>query len=299
MLMPAALLAMGASAWAGGETQVNYDGARSSGRVDGSGATARDHAMGNAVAAAGDGPSAFLANPASLVGQPLALSFDQSSSLFATRSLMAGSLPAGKWGTYGLSLGYTDLGLVEAIDVSGSSFSLKPYQVAMDLGWAQPAAFGFAVGGTLRGLYQSFGTYGSKTAYGLGLGATWKRAGLRAALAEDLDSDLDQISFIATTRLGLAYEQKWLATQRSLVSLQMDLGGDVGRTVRAGLEHWAYDALALRAGYEMPQQTEALGQWSAGLGFRYHAWSLDLSYGSRDILGSSQRATLTWVPGSK
>ncbi len=278
--------------------QVNYSAAKSSGRLDLSGVTARDQAMGNAAVAAGQGPSVFLANPALLSGQGDAYSFDQNLNLFYSRSLLSASHGFGAF-SGAASLGYADFGAVNGSNEDGLPFSVRPFQLSLDLGAGRPLESGFSAGLAAHSLMQSFGGFGTKTAFGATGGLGFAAKGWTLGIAQSLESDMDRSAntVLSSVNFGLAWTGAWLETQNVTLAGQVDYDYGFSRIARVGIENWSLGILALRVGYEAPLEQEYNPPaWTTGVGVQYGTWVIDFCYASRDVLGSTQRVTLTWRP---
>ena len=281
-----------------GAEQVTYGAARSSGRLDFSGVTSRDQAMGNASAAAGRGPSVFLVNPSLLAGQDAAYSLDQNLNLFFSRSLISAS-HVFKGYTGAAALGYADFGSLNGFDFDGTPYSVRPYQASLDLGAGKHLDAGFKAGLAAHSLIQSFGKFGAKSAFGASGGLNWERNGWNLAYSHDLESDLDRAAntILSSMKIGAAWSSGWLESQRLTLASQLDYDFGFSRIARVGIENFSFGILALRAGYEAPLGQEfGLPSWTTGLGVQYGEWQIDLCYAGRDALGATQRASLTWRP---
>lgn len=276
--------------------QVTYSAARSSGRLDANGLSARDQAMGNAMAAAGQGPGAFVSNSALLAGAGQAAALDYNGNLFFSRTVL--SVSQGFSGfSGGASLAYADFGPISGLNADGIIFNERPYQISLSLGLGKALENSFSIGAGINSLSQNFGFFGTKSAFGGSLGLAWMSRGFKIGVAQDLESDLDRAAqvFLTPFRASAAYGASWLESQNATLAGQIDYDYVSNRVARAGLENLSFGMLALRGGYEIPIGV-GFGepQWTAGLGLVHGQWQLDLSYGGRESLGNARRASFTW-----
>jgi hypothetical protein len=268
--------------------------------------TAREAAMGGAGIAAATGPLALWFSPALTTANPDPRA--QVGYLSYVAGIHVGSAaysqPVGSDKAVGFGLVYLNSGTMKRTNERGDELGTFGASYA-DANLSGALAFGeWTLGAGLRGLYGAIDTFFSLGVAG-NLGATWAPpvnglvAGLRVAnlgyqvKAFQAGRDPLPLDFA----LGLGYSPS--ATLGAALDVHKPVDNQVN--VRAGLEGWIADLLALRFGYNTEGVDlrsggglDILAGLSAGLGVRYRGYGLDYAFVPMVDLGVAHRLSLSF-----
>jgi hypothetical protein len=269
--------------------------------------TAREAAMGGATVGATPSPMGFWFSPAH------ALSAESPRAHVGYLNYVAGvhigsaaySQPVGTDKGVGFGLVYLNAGTMKRTNERGEELGTFGVSFA-DLNLSGAMKFGeaLAVGVGLQGLYGSIDTFFTMGLAG-NVGATYRLPvdGLTAGLAvKNLGL---QLKAFQTGRdplpidfgLGLGYQPN------PSLNLALDVHKPIDNrvSVRAGVEGWIADLLALRAGYSSDGVdlksgggSDILAGLSTGLGIRYRGYELDYCFIPMVSLGMAHRISLAF-----
>ena len=269
--------------------------------------TAREAAMGGAAVGSAPSPMGFWFNPAHAIWaeSPRA----QVGYLNYVAGVQTGSaaysLPVGTDKGVGLGIVYLNSGTMKRTNARGDedgTFGLS--YAGLNLSGATRLADVLSIGIGLQGLYGSIDTFFGM-ALAANLGATYGLPvdGLAAGLA--VNNVGRQLKAFQTGTdplpmdlgLGIAYKPN------PSLHLVLDLHKPVDNRVRvrAGVEGWVADILAVRAGYDSygPDLragggTDILAGVTTGLGFRWRGYQLDYCFIPMVELGVAHRLSLAF-----
>ncbi len=163
--------------------------------------------------------------------------------------------------------------------------TFAPLDITLGLGLAKSFANGISLGFRADGYLEQVDSQNSFGAEG-NLGAQYRLQDLSAGLA---------VQHISTNsadmvRAGISY-----GFLDGIVNAALDavISNDDSASYSAGLEGWAYDLVALRAGYIVGP----VNQYTAGLGIRWRGFALDYAYVPHPELGVTNRLTATYSWG--
>jgi hypothetical protein len=258
--------------------------------------TAREAAMGGATVGATPSPMGFWFSPAH------ALSAESPRVHIGSAAY---SQPVGTDKGVGFGLVYLNAGTMKRTNERGEELGTFGVSFA-DLNLSGAMKFGeaLAVGVGLQGLYGSIDTFFTMGLAG-NVGATYRLPvdGLTAGLAvKNLGL---QLKAFQTGRdplpidfgLGLGYQPN------PSLNLALDVHKPIDNrvSVRAGVEGWIADLLALRAGYSSDGVdlksgggSDILAGLSTGLGIRYRGYELDYCFIPMVSLGMAHRISLAF-----
>lgn len=269
--------------------------------------TAREAALGGAAIGGALSPMGFWFNPANV------LSAESPRAHVGYLNYVAGvqtgsaaySRPVGSDKGIGLGVTYLNSGTMKRTNQQGDEEGTFGLSYA-DLNVSGAMRFGEAleVGVGVQGLYGSIDTFFAMGLAG-NIGANYKLPvhGLTAGIAVEnvgrqlkaFQSGVDPLPM--DIGLGVAYQPN---PSLNLV-LDVHKPTDDQVRVRAGVEGWVTDALALRVGYDSygPELasgggTDILAGVTTGLGVRWHGYQLDYCFIPMIILGVTHRLSLTF-----
>jgi hypothetical protein len=269
--------------------------------------TAREAAMGSAAVGSARGPMGFWFSPAH------ALSAESPRAQVGYLNYVAGiqtgsaaySQPVGTDKGAGFGIVYLNSGSMKRTNEHGEELGTFGVSYAnLNLSGAMRLGDALSVGVALQGLYGSIDTF-----FGLGLagnvGATYKLPveGLTAGLAvknvgyqlKAFQSGRDPLPI--DLGLGLGYEPN------PALNLVLDVHKPIDNriNVRAGVEGWVADLLAVRAGYttegidlQAGGGDDILAGVTTGLGIRWHGYQLDYCFIPMVELGVAHRLSLAF-----
>jgi hypothetical protein len=269
--------------------------------------TAREAAMGGAAVAGARGPMGFWFSPAH------ALSAESPRAQVGYLNYVAGiqtgsaaySQPVGADKGAGFGIVYLNSGSMKRTNEHGEELGTFGVSYAnLNLSGAMRIGDELSVGVALQGLYGSIDTF-----FGLGLagnvGATYRLPveGLTAGLAvrnvgyqlKSFQSGRDPMPI--DLGFGLGYEPN------PALDLVLDVHKPIDNriNVRAGVEGWIADLLAVRVGYttegidlQAGGGEDILAGVTTGLGFRWHGYQLDYCFIPMVELGVAHRLSLAF-----
>jgi len=269
--------------------------------------TAREAAMGGASIGSALSPMGFWFSPAHALSAPSPRAHVGYINYVAgihTGSAAYGQ-PVGTDKGVGFGIVYLNSGSMKRTDEHGDEFgTFGVSYVNLNLSGAMRLGDALAVGVGLQGLYGSIDTF-----FGLGLagnvGATYQLPvdGLTAGLAVrnvgyqlkafQAEGDPLPIDF----GIGLGYQPN------PLLNLALDVRKPIDNrvNVRAGIEGWVADLLAVRVGYSTDGVdlrsgggSDILAGLTTGLGFRWHGYQLDYCFIPMVELGVAHRLSLAF-----
>jgi len=269
--------------------------------------TAREAALGGAAVGAAPSPLGFWFSPAH------ALSAESPRAHVGYLNYVAGihigsaaySQPVGADKGVGFGVVYLNSGTMKRTNDRGDELGTFGVSFAdVNLSGAMRLGEGLAVGVGLQGLYGSIDTFFTMGLAG-NVGATYRLPvdGLTAGLAvKNLGL---QLKAFQTGRdplpidfgLGLGYQPN------PSLNLALDVHKPIDNrvSVRAGVEGWIADLLALRAGYSSDGVdlksgggSDILAGLSTGLGVRYRGYELDYCFIPMVSLGMAHRISLAF-----
>lgn len=269
--------------------------------------TAREAAMGGAAIGDAPGPMGFWFSPAHAASPATPRAHVGYISYVAGIHIGSAAYgqPVGTDNGVGFGVYYLNSGTMKRTDESGREMGTFGVSYAdFNLSGAMRVGGGFAVGAGVQALYGSIDTF-----FAIGLagnvGATYQLP------AEGLTAGF------AVKNLGLQLK----AFQDSLDPLPIDFGLGIGYrpnpslslaldarkpidnriNVRAGVEGWVTDIMALRVGYDSygPDLrsgggTDILAGVTTGLGFRWRGYELDYCFIPMVELGAAHRLSLAF-----
>jgi hypothetical protein len=268
---------------------------------------AREAAMGGAAVGSAPSPMGFWFSPAH------ALSAEGARAQVGYLNYVAGvqtgsaaySQPVGTDKGIGFGIVYLNSGTMKRTNERGEELGTFGVSYAnLNLSGAMRIGDAFSVGVALQGLYGSIDTF-----FGLGLagniGATYRLPvdGLTAGLAvknvgyqlKAFQSGKDPLPI--DVGLGLGYEPS------PALNLTLDVHKPIDNhiNVRAGVEGWVADLLAVRVGYttegtdlQAGGGEDILAGVTTGLGFRWHGYQLDYCFIPMVELGVAHRLSLAF-----
>jgi len=269
--------------------------------------TAREAALGGAAVGTAPGPMGFWFSPAH------ALSAEGPQAHVGYLNYVAGihigsaaySQPAGTNNGVGFGVVYLNSGTMKRTNERGDELGTFGVSFAdLNLSGAMRLGEALAVGVGVQGLYGSIDTF-----FTMGLaanvGATYRLPvdGLTAGLAvKNLGLQLkafrtDRDPLPIDFGLGLGYQPN------PSLNLALDAHKPIDNrvSIRAGVEGWVTDLLALRIGYNTDGVdlrsgggTDILAGLSTGLGVRYHRYELDYCFIPMLELGVAHRISLAF-----
>lgn len=269
--------------------------------------SAREAALGGAAIAAAQSPLGFWYSPAHVgttPGQRAHLGY-----LNYAAGIHIGSLaytqPVGREAGLGLGIVYLNSGTMKLTNDRGEQLGTFSSSYAdLNVSGALKPMDKLTVGLGLQGLYASIDTFFS-LAFAGNVGAVYELPvnGLRAGLAvQNLGI---QARAFGTERdpmpldygVGLSYQPN------SAVGLALDVHkpSDNGVGVRAGVEGWIADVLALRLGYNSAGEDlkaggggDVLAGITTGIGVRYRGYQIDYCFVPMVLLGAAHRISLSF-----
>jgi hypothetical protein len=263
------------------------------------GASARADALGDAVVALADDPSALFFNPAGLSQlRSTSLSINHNSYLAGSfeETLLFG-LPAGPLGGFAAALQYVSWGSLDERDPYGVELgSFTDSDTAFSAGWGMPVMNNLFVGLALQGEQQKI----VDTLYtGLSgdLGFLWLLApGLRGGLSyRGWGTALAGYTPAQDLRLGVS-EFLTLGKDADVRPLLVGVWEPNGVSrIQAGLEGTMASNFSLRVGYQgalSDNQIGGLTGFTAGAGARLGSFLLDYAFVPYGDLGTSHRISL-------
>jgi hypothetical protein len=269
--------------------------------------TAREAAMGGAAVGNAPSPMGFWFSPAH------ALSAESPRAQVGYLNYVAGvqtgsasySQPVGSDKGIGFGIVYLNSGTMKRTNERGEELGTFSVSYAnLNLSGAMRLGDALSVGAALQGLYGSIDTF-----FGLGLagnvGATYRLPveGLTAGLAvknvgyqlKAFQSGKDPMPI--DIGLGLGYQPN------PALNLVLDVHKPIDNriNVRAGVEGWVADLLAVRVGYttegvdlKSGGGSDILAGVTTGLGFRWHGYQLDYCFIPMVELGVAHRLSLAF-----
>ena len=269
------------------------------------GSSARSEAMGEAYVALADDAGGIGYNPAGMLNL-------EESSIQATHTSWFGgvsyellnlvqAINTGQAVGYGFS--YINLPQQSVTQASGlntgnvlDSFrqigSINPYDMRVNLAYAQQLGWGIKAGAVLNVLEQSVGN-NAATGLGVDLGALMEPMDhLEVGLSlQNLGPSVSLISqsfgLPMLVRLGLSYVIK----DRILLSTEAGLPNDNNFYAGLGAEFMLNEYLYLRGGY---RYDSIFNPYSAGLGIKMPSAMLDIAWVPMGELGQTYRVSLAW-----
>jgi len=269
--------------------------------------TAREAAMGGAAVGSAPGPMGFWFSPAH------AISIESPRAHVGYLSYVAGihigsaaySQPVGTDKGIGFGVYYLNSGTMKRTNESGEELGTFGVSYAdLNLSGATRLGDAAAVGVGVQGLYGSIDTFFAMglagnvgmtyrlPVDGLTAGVAVKNLGLQLKAFQD---SLDPLPI--DFGLGLRYQPN------PLLNMVLDAHKPIDNriNVRAGVEGWVADILALRIGYDSygPDLkagggTDILAGVTTGLGFRWHGYQLDYCFIPMVELGVAHRLSLAF-----
>ena len=269
--------------------------------------TAREAALGGATVGAALSPMGFWFSPAH------ALTVESPRAHVGYLNYVAGihigsaaySQPVGTDKGIGFGLVYLNAGTMKRTNERGEELGTFGVSFAdMNLSGAMRLGDAAAVGVAVQGLYGSIDTFFTMGLAG-NVGATYRLPvdGLAAGLA--VKNVGYQLKAFRTDRdpmpidfgIGLGYQPN------PALNLALDVHKPIDNriNVRAGVEGWVADLLALRAGYtsdgvdlKAGGGTDILAGLTTGLGVRWHGYELDYCFIPMVELGVAHRLSLAF-----
>lgn len=269
--------------------------------------TAREAALGGASVAGAQSPMAFWFSPARAVGQDMPRA--HVGYLNYVAGIHVGSLaynqPVGTDKGVGFGLVYLNSGTMKRTDENGMELGTFGVSYAdVNLSGAMEFGPSLAVGAALQGLYGSIDTFFSM-GLAANVGATYQLPvdGLSAGLVarnigyqlKPFQSGRDPMPIDFS--VGIGYQP----VPSLALALDVHKPLDNRLDVRAGIEGWIGDLLALRAGYNSSGVdlksgggSDILAGVSTGLGVRYRGYQLDYCFIPMVELGMAHRISLAF-----
>ena len=306
--LAAALILLAVPAWA---TENVTNAAGQAWGLENANGSARTKAMGSAVVGLADDPTAMLSNAAGLGNvERTELSLHHNSWLVDTyQETAVVGFPVHPGTGLGLAFNYLDYGTMESRDSTGvdtGSYTATSMGLAAALGFTMTGNFlgGIALKASQRTLADT--NYNSLAAdlgvlcplpNGARLGASWTNLG-----AGPSGTDLTSVF-----RAGGSWNIGLGKQDHVILAADVAIGSNNTHAVRAGGEWTLLSALALRGGYQLSLDENALqglNSVTAGVGFFIQDFLLDYTYLPFGDLGSSQRVSATYrfaspAPASK
>ena len=155
------------------------------------------------------------------------------------------------------------------------------------------------MGANISFLAQNLDGSNAASAFAADLGSLvhFGESGFSAGAAiQRLGTQISGADLPLNVRAGLGYQGKLAELDRMslAVDLNAPLADSQASSVSVGMEFWYHDALALRGGYKLVNQSQ-LGDHaglSAGVGAHYRWMKLDYAYTSLGDLGSGNLVSL-------
>ena len=272
------------------------------------GASARAIGLGSTYVGIDEGSTALFWNPAGLGGlQAVELGLHHEQSLLqSTQDIAVVGVPLGHGNGLGVALNFEDNGSFQGRDASGNpagTYSANGYGAALGWGLHGPAGLSFGLGVKANRMTLADTTVDA-VAGDAGLLWSMDPALSLGVAYTNFGADVQGRQLAQGLRVGLSSYVGKCQDFQWLFALSGEALTHGDSSIHLGVEHTAYKALALRAGYGFrvpspdPDATGLMG-WSFGAGILVDRFNVDYAFVPLGDLGNQQRLSLTYSFGDR